>query len=119
MDAPFLRGPAGVRVAAGDLARMHDRGAAMTIMTIGLDLAKNVFQVHGNDERGAAVLRKQLKRDQVAPFFARLEPCLIGLEACSGAHFWAAKLTALGHRVKMMAPQFVKPYVKTNENDSL
>src|SRR5205807_2081373 len=94
-------------------------GAAMTIMTIGLDLAKNVFQVHGNDERGAAVLRKQLKRDQVAPFFARLEPCLIGIEACSGAHFWAAKLTALGHRVKMMAPQFVKLYVKTNKNDSL
>jgi len=89
------------------------------ITTIGLDLAKNVFQVHGVDERGFAVLRKQLKRDQVAPFFARLEPCLIGIEACGGAHHWAAKLTALGHRVKMMAPQFVKPYVKTNKNDSL
>ena len=91
----------------------------MAITTIGLDLAKNVFQVHGVDERGVTVLRKQLKRDQVAAFFARLEPCLIGIEACGGAHYWAAKLGALGHRVKMMAPQFVKPYVKTNKNDSL
>jgi transposase len=76
-------------------------------------------QVHGVDERGIAVLRKQLKRDQVAPFFARLEPCLVGVEACGGAHYWAAKLGALGHRVKMMAPQFVKPYVKSNKNDAL
>jgi len=91
----------------------------MSIKTIGLDLAKNVFQVHAVNERDGIVLRKQLRRDQVAPFFARLEPCLIGVEACGGAHFWAAKLTALGHRVKMMAPQFVKPYVKTNKNDSL
>ena len=91
----------------------------MTITTIGLDLAKNVFQVHGVDQRGATVLRKQLKRNQVAAFFAKLQPCLIGVEACGGAHFWANKLTTLGHRVKMMAPQFVKPYVKTNKNDSL
>lgn len=91
----------------------------MTIVTIGLDLAKNVFQVHGVDERGIAVLRKQLKRDQVATFFAQLKPCLVGIEACGGAHYWAAKLGALGHRVKMMAPQFVKPYVKTNKNDAL
>lgn len=91
----------------------------MTITTIGLDLAKNVFQVHGVDERGAVVLRKQLRRDQVAVFFAKLQPCLIGVEACGGAHFWAAKLAALGHQVKMMAPQFVKPYVKTNKNDVL
>jgi transposase len=91
----------------------------MKITTIGLDLAKNVFQVHGVNERGVAVLRKQLKRDQVAPYFARLEPCLIGIEACGGAHFWATKLAALGHQVKMMAPQFVKPYVKTNKNDML
>jgi transposase len=91
----------------------------MSIKTVGLDLAKNVFQVHAVDERGAIVLRKQLRRDQVAPFFARLEPGLIGVEACGGAHFWAAKLEALGHRVRMMAPQFVKPYVKTNKNDSL
>jgi len=91
----------------------------MKITTIGLDLAKNVFQVHGFDERGCAVLRKQLRRDQLAVFFARLAPCLIGIEACGGAHYWAAKLGALGHRVKMMSPQFVKPYVKTNKTDSL
>ena len=91
----------------------------MKIATIGLDLAKNVFQVHGVNEHGGTVLRKQLKRGQVCQFFAQLEPCLIGIEACGGAHYWAAKLTALGHRVKMMAPQFVKPYVKTNKNDSL
>ena len=77
----------------------------MAITTIGLDLAKNVFQVHGVNERGGAVLRKQLKRDQVSAFFAKLQPCLVGVEACGGAHFWAAKLTALGHRGKMMAPQ--------------
>jgi transposase len=90
----------------------------MKITTVGIDLAKNVFQVHGVDERGKAVLKKQLKRDQMAPFFANLAPCLIGMEACGSAHFWANKLQALGHTVKLMAPQFVKPYVKTNKNDA-
>lgn len=90
----------------------------MEITTIGLDLAKNVFQVHGVNERGKAVLRKQLKRDQVAPFFANLPPCLIGIEACASAHHWARKLEALGHTVRLMAPQFVKPYVKSNKNDA-
>lgn len=90
----------------------------MQITTIGLDLAKNVFQVHGVNERGKAVLRKQLKRDQVAPFFANLPPCLIGIEACASAHHWARKLQALGHTVRLMAPQFVKPYVKCNKNDA-
>ena len=90
----------------------------MEITTIGLDLAKNVFQVHGVNERGKSVLRKQLKRDQVAPFFANLPPCLIGIEACASAHHWARKLQALGHTVRLMAPQFVKPYVKSNKNDA-
>ena len=90
----------------------------MEIATIGLDLAKNVFQVHGVNERGKAVLRKQLKRDQVAPFFANLPPCLVGIEACASAHHWARKLQALGHTVRLMAPQFVKPYVKSNKNDA-
>ncbi|MCW8177617.1 IS110 family RNA-guided transposase [Verminephrobacter aporrectodeae] len=90
----------------------------MEITTIGLDLAKNVFQVHGVNARGKAVLRKQLKRDQVAPFFANLPPCLIGIEACASAHHWARKLQALGHTVRLMAPQFVKPYVKSNKNDA-
>lgn len=89
----------------------------MKLTTVGIDLAKNVFQVHGVDERGKPVLKKQLKRDQLAPFFAVLAPCLIGMEACESAHHWARKLQAFGHTVKLMAPQFVKPYVKTNKND--
>jgi len=89
----------------------------MKITTIGIDLAKNVFQVHGVDERGKAVARKQLKRKDVVKFFANLEPCLIGMEACGSAHYWARKLTELGHTVRLIAPQFVKPYVKTNKND--
>ena len=90
----------------------------MKITTVGIDLAKQVFQVHGVDERGKAVLKKQLKRDQVLPFFANFQSCLIGMEACGGAHFWANKLQAMGHTVKLMAPQFVKPYVKSNKNDA-
>ena len=90
----------------------------MNITQVGIDLAKLVFQVHGVDARGKVALRKRLKRQQVAAFFARLTPCLIGLEACGGAHFWARKLTELGHTVKLIAPQFVKPYVKTNKNDA-
>ena len=90
----------------------------MEIKTIGIDLAKNVFQIHGMNERGKPLLRKQLKRDQVAIFFANLPPCLLGMEACSSAHYWARKLEALGHTVRLMAPQFVKPYVKSNKNDA-
>ena len=75
----------------------------MQIATIGIDLAKNVFQVHGANERGNAVMRKQLKRDQVAAFFANIPPCLIGMEACSSAHHWACKLQALGHTVTHVA----------------
>lgn len=89
----------------------------MKITTIGIDLAKNVFQVHGVDAHGKTVLKKQLKRDQVARFFTRLEPCLIGMEACASAHHWGRKLQAMGHTVRLMAPQFVKPYVKSNKND--
>jgi transposase len=90
----------------------------MNIATIGLDLAKNVFQVHGIDERGKTVLKKALKRSQVLPFFANLPECLIGMEACGSSNYWARKLSALGHTVKLMAPQFVKPYVKTNKHDA-
>lgn len=90
----------------------------MKITTIGIDLAKNVFQVHGVDERGKVVLRKQLRRDQMSLFFSNLAPCVIGMEACGSAHYWAKKLSAQGHTVNLMAPQFVKPYVKTNKNDA-
>lgn len=90
----------------------------MKITTIGVDLAKSVFQLHGVDERGHAALRRAMKRDDMLPYFANLEPCLIGMEACGSAHHWARKLIALGHTVKLMAPQFVKPYVKSNKNDA-
>ena len=89
----------------------------MKITRVGIDLAKTVFQVHGIDEKGKTVLRKQLKRAHVLEFFANLPRCVIGMEACGGAHYWARKLSALGHEVKLMAPQLVKPYVKSNKND--
>ena len=89
----------------------------MKITTIGIDLAKNVFQIHGVDERGKVAVRKQLKRAEMTSYFANLEPCLIGMEACGSAHHWARKLEGYGHTVKLMAPQFVKPYVKTNKHD--
>ena len=90
----------------------------MKITTIGIDLAKNVFQVHGVDAKGNVVLRKVLKREQMVAFFANHPACLMGMEACGSAHYWARKLQALGHTAKLMAPQFVKPYVKTNKNDA-
>lgn len=89
----------------------------MKITTIGIDLAKVCFQIHGVGERGKVAVRKQLKRAEMSSYFANLEPCLIGIEACGSAHHWARKLEAYGHTVKLMAPQFVKPYVKTNKND--
>jgi len=87
------------------------------ISVIGLDLAKDVFQVHGIDSDGAVVVRKQLRRSQMKQFFLRLQPCLIGMEACAGAHYWSRTLSEIGHSVRMMAPAFVKPYLKSNKND--
>lgn len=90
----------------------------MNLTTIGIDLAKSVFQVHGANEKGKAVLKKQLKRAQMLPFFANLTPCRIGMEACGSAHYWARKLQGLGHTVQLIAPQYVKPFVKRNKNDA-
>lgn len=90
----------------------------MKVTTLGIDLAKNVFQLHGVNEYGKTILKKQLKRDQMAAFFVNLPACLIGMEACGSAHYWARKLQGFGHTVKLMAPQFVKPYVKSNKNDA-
>ncbi len=89
----------------------------MKITTIGIDLAKEVFQIHGVNVHGKVLLRKQLRRSEMAKFFANLEPCLIGMEACGSSHHWARKLCEFGHSVKLMSPQFVKPYVKTNKHD--
>jgi transposase len=88
------------------------------ITKIGLDLAKTLFQVHGVDQYGRVVVRKQLRRNQVMQFFAQIEPCLVGMEACGSAHYWARKLSSLGHTVRLIPPQYVKPYVKTNKHDA-
>ncbi len=90
----------------------------MNTKRVGIDIAKQVFQVHGVDYQDKVVLRKQLRRSQMLSFFATLPPCLIGIEACGGAHYWARELQKLGHTVKLIAPQFVKPYVKSNKNDA-
>jgi transposase len=89
----------------------------MKVKVIGIDLAKNVFQLHGVDHHGHTVLQKRLSRGKFAEFMAQLPPCLVGMEACGGAHYWARKFTSFGHEVKLMSPQFVKPYVKSNKND--
>jgi transposase len=88
------------------------------IATIGVDLAKNVFQLHGVTADGIVALRRQLRRSQILEFFGRLPPCLIGIEACAGAHFWARELVKLGHEVKLMPPSYVKPYVKRGKTDA-
>jgi transposase len=89
-----------------------------TIKTIGLDIAKSVFQVHGVDADGGVVVRRQLKRRYVLAFFEKLPPCLIGMEACASAHHWSRELQALGHTVRLMPPAYVKPYVKRHKNDA-
>ena len=90
----------------------------MQVTTIGLDIAKNVFQVHGIDANEKVVVRKQLRRSQVLAFFAALAPCLIGMEACATAHYWARELTKLGHKVRLMPAKDVKAYLKRNKNDA-
>ena len=96
----------------------EEEESGMKTTTIGLDIAKSVFQVHGVDAKGKVVLRKVLKRRQVLEFFANRAPSLIGMEACAGAHYWARELGKQGHEVKLISPQFVKPYVKGNKNDA-
>ena len=90
----------------------------MEISMIGLDLAKNVFQVHGISASGEVVIRKALRRSQMLRFFEKLPPCLIGAEACGTSHHWARELTKLGHEVRLMPAAYVKPYVKRGKNDA-
>ena len=90
----------------------------MNVTTIGIDLAKSVFQLHGVDEAGEVVFRKKLRRGGVLDFLRDLPPCLIGLEACATAHFWAREIVALGHEVRLIPPAYVKPYVKRQKNDA-
>jgi transposase len=93
------------------------RGSEMNVTTLGIDMAKNVFYLHGEDARGRIVIRKRLSRKKLAAFVAQLVPCLIGMEACGGAHYWARVFRELGHEVRWMPPQYIKPYVETNKND--
>src|ERR1700740_3044449 len=88
------------------------------VTTIGLDIAKSVFQVHGVDAQGNVAVRRQLKRRQVLPFFKKLWPCLVGIEACATSHHWSRELQALGHTVRLMPPAYVKPYLKRQKNDA-
>src|SRR5262245_45111098 len=87
------------------------------VITIGLDIAKSVFQVHGIDAEGHVLIRRKLKRRHVLAFFEKLPPCLVGIEACASSHHWSRELQALGHTVRLMAPAYVKPYVKRQKND--
>jgi transposase len=89
-----------------------------SVTTIGLDIAKSVFQVHGVDAVGQVVIRRQLKRRYVLKFFEKLSPCLVGIEACASSHHWSRELQALGHTVRLMPPAYVKPYVKRHKNDA-
>ena len=89
-----------------------------TTTTIGLDIAKSVFQVHGVDADGQVIIRRQLKRRTVLTFFQKLPPCLVGIEACASSHHWSRELKALGHTVRLMPPAYVKPYVKRQKNDA-
>src|SRR5580692_6279355 len=90
----------------------------MNVKTLGIDLAKNVFQVHGVDSAGHTVVKRQLRRRQVLLFMAQLQPCVVGLEACGGAHYWAREIVKLGHEVRLISPRFVRPYVKSSKNDA-
>ncbi len=90
----------------------------MNATTIGLDIAKNVFQVHAVDAEGEVIIRRQLRRSHVIGFFKKLPPCLVGIEACATSHYWAREITKLGHTVRLMPPAYVKPYVKRNKNDA-
>jgi transposase len=89
-----------------------------TVATVGLDIAKSVFQVHCVDAAGQVVIRRQLKRRYVVAFFQKLRPCLIGIEACASSHHWSRELKALGHTVRLMPAAYVKPYVKRQKNDA-
>jgi transposase len=91
----------------------------MEITTIGLDLAKNIFQVHGITENEEVAFNRPLRRAKLLPFFTKLDPCLIGMAACSSAHHWGCELTALGHDVRLIPPIYVKPYVKRGKSDAI
>ena len=91
----------------------------MQVTTVGLDLAKTIFHVHGVTEDGEVTFNRPLRRSQVLAFFDRLAPCLVGVEACASSHYWARELSKLGHTVRLMPPIYVKPYVKRGKSDAV
>jgi transposase len=93
-------------------------GPAMDVRTLGIDLAKNLFHVHGVDGQGRTVVQRQLRRRQPLAFVAQLQPCVVAMEACGGAHYWAREIAKRGHEIRLMSPRFVRPYVKSNKNDA-
>src|SRR3984893_9178268 len=112
-----------IRPVLGRIAMKHQNesareGAKMDIATLGIDLAKNLFQVPGVDGKGRTGVQRQLRRRQLLPFVAQLETCLVAMEACGGAHYWAREIARRGHEVRLMSPRFVRPYVKSNKNDA-
>src|ERR1700682_26819 len=102
-----------IRTAVG-----REKGPVMKVTTIGIHLAKDVFGLHGVDGKGRVAFKKRLVRSRLLEFMSQLPPCLVGLEACSSAHYWARKIERLGHRVRLMSPRFVKPYRKSDKNDA-
>ena len=113
MDHPFLEQGVGLK------PFHRPKGASISgIVAIGLDLAKSIFQIHGVDAAGRTMLRRRLSRHELVPYFAKISPCLIGMEACSAAHHWARELSRFGHSVRLIPPQYAKPYVKRNKTDA-
>ena len=107
-----------IEVVADEVTIDSEEAGKQTVTTIGLDIAKSVFQVHGIDAAGKVVVRQQLKRSRVLGFFTKLQPCLVGIEACASSHYWSRELQGLGHTVKLMPPAYVKPYLKRQKNDA-
>src|SRR5271166_5563088 len=107
-----------MNVGAVEAPAIRKEPIMQTITTVGLDIAKSVFQVHAIDVEGKVIVRRQLKRRYVLAFFKKLPPCLVGIEACASSHHWSRELQALGHTVRLMPPAYVKPYVKRQKNDS-
>ena len=118
MDGSFHRHVSAMNVGAVRALTILDEPSMQTITTIGLDIAKSVFQVHGVDAEGNVIIRRQLKRRYVLTFFQKLPPCLVGIEACAPSHHWSRELKALGHTVRLMPPAYVKLYVKRQKNDA-
>src|SRR5215831_13182391 len=118
VDGSSTRHVSAMDVGAAEAPAISEELSMQTVTTIGLDIAKSVFQVHGVDAAGQVIIRRQLKRRYLLAFFQKLPPCLVGIEACASSHHWSRELQVLGHTVRLMPPAYVKPYVKRQKNDA-